>query len=105
MPRLIAREPSLLWDLIISHLIKTANYVSTPQPIRTQACETIADIVTQAMNYASSDHIEIDERIQMQLLVSLSQLVNNPEKNTQDLSKGLPVEVRKTGLETLNKLL
>ncbi|RIA83990.1 hypothetical protein C1645_880206 [Glomus cerebriforme] len=100
MPRLIVREPSLIWDLIISHLIKTANYVSTPTTIRMQACETIADIVIQAMSYASSEHIEIDERIQMQLLVSLSQLVNNPEKNFQDISK-----VRRMGLETLNKLL
>ncbi|CAB4394110.1 unnamed protein product [Rhizophagus irregularis] len=105
MPRLIAREPSLIWDLIISHLIKTANYVSTPPPIRMQSCETIADIVIQAMSYASSEHIEIDERIQMQLLVSLSQLVNNPEKNPQDVSKSFHVEVRKMGLETLNKLL
>ncbi|CAG8443203.1 6201_t:CDS:10 [Funneliformis caledonium] len=105
MPRLIAREPSLLWDLIISHLIKTANYVSTPQPIRMQACETIADIVTQAMGYASSDHMEIDERVQMQLLTSLSQLVNNSEKSTQEIGKGFHVEVRKMGLETLNKLL
>ncbi|CAI2181355.1 20085_t:CDS:10 [Funneliformis geosporum] len=105
MPRLIACEPSLLWDLIISHLIKTANYVSTPQPIRTHACETIADIVTQAMGYASSDHMEIDERLQMQLLTSLSQLVNNSEKNTQEIGKGFHVEVRKMGLETLNKLL
>jgi hypothetical protein len=105
MSRLIAREPSLIWDIIISHLIKTANYVSTPPPIRMQACETIADIVIQAMGYASSEHIEIDERIQMQLLVSLSQLVNNPEKTPQDMSKGFQVEVRKMGLETLNKLL
>ncbi|GES88442.1 hypothetical protein RCL_jg5346.t1 [Rhizophagus clarus] len=105
MSRLIAREPSLIWDLIISHLIKTANYVSTPPPIRMQACETIADIVIQAMSYASSEHLEIDERMQMQLLVSLSQLVNNPEKNLQDTSKGFHVEVSKMGLETLNKLL
>src|SRR2546430_132211 len=55
MPRLIAREPSLIWDLIISHLIKTANYVSTPPPIRIQACETIADIVIHTPSFGVSN--------------------------------------------------
>ncbi|RHZ78300.1 hypothetical protein Glove_166g199 [Diversispora epigaea] len=102
---MIAREPTLIWDLIVSHLITTANYVSTPQQIRKQACKTLDDIIIASMSYASSIQLESDERIQMQLLVSLNQLINNPNMIAQNLSKGFYVNVQKRGLETLNKLL
>ncbi|CAJ0630351.1 10027_t:CDS:10 [Entrophospora sp. SA101] len=103
--RVIVQEPSLIWDLIISHLIIIANYISTPQLIRLQACETLADIVISSMNYAESVQMENDERIQMQLLLAINQLVNNLERNPQTNNKGFYIEVQKMGLETLNKLL
>lgn len=103
--RLIAREPKLIWDLIVSNLITTANYISTPQQVRMQACETLSDIIITSMRYTSSAQIGSDERIQMQLLNSLSHLVNDPERSSRGYSKGFYVEVQKMGLETLNKLL
>ncbi|CAJ0749553.1 9943_t:CDS:2 [Entrophospora sp. SA101] len=106
--RMIVQDPSLIWDLIISHLIVIANYISTPQtpqPIRLQACETLADIVISSINYAESVQMENDERIQMQLLLAINQLVNNPERNSQTNNKGFYIEVQKMGLETLDKLL
>ncbi|CAG8510749.1 17383_t:CDS:10, partial [Dentiscutata heterogama] len=103
--RLIAREPKLIWDLIVSNLITTANYISTPQQVRMQACEILSDIIITSMSYTSSAQIGSDERIQMQLLTSLSHLVNDPERTSRGYSKGFYVEVQKMGLETLNKLL
>ncbi|CAG8467852.1 8909_t:CDS:10 [Cetraspora pellucida] len=103
--RLIAREPALIWDLIVSNLITTANYISTPQQVRMQACESLSDIIITSMSYTSSAHMGNDERIQMQLLTSLSHLVNDPERASRGYSKGFYVEVQKMGLETLNKLL
>ncbi|CAG8503304.1 19215_t:CDS:10 [Racocetra persica] len=103
--RLIAREPTLIWDLIVSNLITTANYISTPQQVRMQACEALSDIIITSMSYTSSAQMGSDERIQMQLLTSLSHLVNDPERASRGYSKGFYVEVQKMGLETLNKLL
>ncbi|CAG8580348.1 13705_t:CDS:2, partial [Acaulospora colombiana] len=103
--RLIAREPSLIWNLIVSHLITTANYISTPHAIRMQACEALAEIIITSMSYASSAQMENDERIQMQLLVALNQLVNNSDRTSQNSNKGFYIDVQKMGLETLNKLL
>ena len=106
MARLIGREPLLVWDLVICHLITTAYHPSTPQQIRTQACESMDDIITSAMAYASEVGLEKDERIQMQLLVALSQLMDNSDRNAASGSvKGYYVEVQKMSLETLNKLL
>ena len=58
------------------------------------------------MSYASEVGLEKDERIQMQLLVALSQLMDNSDRNAASGSvKGYYVEVQKMSLETLNKLL
>ncbi|CAG8728403.1 12748_t:CDS:2, partial [Ambispora leptoticha] len=106
MHRLVTHELSLIWDLIVLHLIATANCISVPQPIRMQACESLDEAVISSMNHASSNQNETNERIQLQLLISLNQLVNNPERHsTSTGNKGQYVEVRKMGLETLNKLL
>ncbi|KAG9288486.1 hypothetical protein G9A89_015692 [Geosiphon pyriformis] len=105
MPRLVNYESSVIWDLIVSHLIATANYVSIPQLIRVQACESLDEIITTIMKYAGSVQIQSNEKLQSQLLLALNQLVNNPERFASSTGKGQYVEVRKMGLETLNKLL
>ncbi|CAG8700516.1 17274_t:CDS:2, partial [Racocetra fulgida] len=104
-PKSSPLKPTLIWDLIVSNLITTANYISTPQQVRMQACEALSDIIITSMSYTSSAQIGNDERIQMQLLTSLSHLVNDPERASRSYSKGFYVEVQKMGLETLNKLL
>ncbi|KAF7724885.1 hypothetical protein EC973_000598 [Apophysomyces ossiformis] len=101
------------WDLIMSHLIATANNSNTPSSIRTQCCEAIADIVIIAMNYILSEHKEAAEQLQTRLLRALDQCINYipPEDDLTGPSDGDRAnvrcfsEVQKMGLETLNKIL
>ncbi|CAG8495454.1 3413_t:CDS:10, partial [Scutellospora calospora] len=105
MHRMIACDPSLIWDLVTSHLIITTNNASTPHHIRIQACEALSDIIISAVNYVSLAQIKNNERIQSQLLISLYHMVDNSEWNSMRSSGGAYVEVQKIRLETLNKLL
>ncbi|KAG0164957.1 hypothetical protein DFQ30_009163 [Apophysomyces sp. BC1015] len=101
------------WDLIMSHLIATANNPQTPPTIRTQCCETVADIIITAMNYILSEHKDVDEKLQTRLLKALNQCINYVQQpddlNVNDGEKANAVkafaEVQKMGLETLNKIL
>jgi hypothetical protein len=88
---------SQVWDLIMTHLVSTANHPSTPPTIRTQCCETIADIILTAMSYVLSEYKQVDEITQTRLLLVLNKCINN---NKQPF-----VEVQKMSLETLNNLL
>jgi hypothetical protein len=116
MGRLINTEKessSKIWDLIMTHLIATANYPLTPAPIRTQCCDTIADIITNAMNYVLSEYKQVNESTQTRLLLALNQCINytppaNEEALIQETLNSNPKafsEVQKMGLETLNNLL
>ena len=62
MDRLINPQTSFMaCDIIINHLITTANYPLTPSAIRAQTCESISDIMISAMNVELStdkdDHL------------------------------------------------
>lgn len=111
MGRLISADKDCgAWDLITTHLIATANYAGTPDSIRTQCCESIADIITNAMECSLSEEKEPDENLQTRLLQALNQCINYtpPKDNDSEKSytthKAFP-EVQRMGLETLNKLL
>ncbi|CEG64314.1 hypothetical protein RMATCC62417_01309 [Rhizopus microsporus] len=99
-----------VWDLIMTHLIATANYPLTPSSIRTQCCETIADIITDVINYVISEYKQVDENIQTCLLLALSQCISytppaSEESLFQETSAKAFSEVQKMALETLNNLL
>ena len=105
------RDPGT-WDLITTHLIATANYPVTPSTIRTQCCESIADIIITAMDFSLSEHKEPDEKLQIRLLTALNQCINytpakgdSPLFNNTDSNNKTFTEVQRTGLDTLNKLL
>ncbi|KAI9248499.1 hypothetical protein BDA99DRAFT_548865 [Phascolomyces articulosus] len=107
------RDPGT-WDLITTHLIATANYPGTPSTIRTQCCESIADIIITAMDFSLSEHKEPDEKLQIRLLTALNQCINympakgeSPLFNSNNEGEKFKAftEVQQTGLETLNKLL
>ncbi|KAF0554404.1 endosomal peripheral membrane protein [Gigaspora margarita] len=105
MHRMIACDPSLIWDLVTSHLIIITNYISIPHHIRIQACEALADIIISAVNYISLSQIKNNERIQSQLLTSLYHMVDNSELTSLRSGNGVYVEIQRIRLETLNKLL
>lgn len=106
MDRLLNSEKDIGgWDLILSHLIATANYPQTPSSIRTQCCETIADIIITAMDHSLAENKETDEEFQIRLLTALNRCINySSSKEETDHGKTYP-EVQRMGLETLNKLL
>lgn len=97
----------------MTHLIATANYIYTPAPIRTQCCESIATIITIAMNYVLSEYKNVDETTQTRLLLALGQCINyspqlideNIPQDTLASNSKVFGEVQKMGLETLNNLL
>ncbi|CAO3586280.1 unnamed protein product [Absidia cylindrospora] len=94
------------WDLIMSHLITTANYINTPSPLRTQSCEIIPEIIIAAMNYALTEHKDAGDTTQNRLLKALNECINGIGINDQNSTLfGTFVSVQKMGLETLNNLL
>ncbi|KAL0093822.1 hypothetical protein F4703DRAFT_1831802 [Phycomyces blakesleeanus] len=115
MSRLISSEGDpVAWDLIITHLIDTANFASTPASIRTQCCEVISTIIITAMNQIIAEQKEADNQAQPRLLAALSQCINYSEEkskssevNNEKGSSGVKAfgEVQKMALETLNKIL
>lgn len=104
---------SQIWDLIMTHLIATANYPLTPTAIRTQCCDAISNIILTSMNYVLSEYKEVNEDTQTRLLLALNQCINytapaNEEALIQETLTNNPKafsEVQKMGLETLNNLL
>src|SRR4051812_39117799 len=90
----------------MTHLIKTANFLMTPSAIRSQVCEVIADIIDTSANHSLAQHLEKDEGIQKRLLIALNQCINVGSTTAAgDLTSRGFIEVQRTGLETLNKLL
>ncbi|RCI02023.1 hypothetical protein CU098_003406, partial [Rhizopus stolonifer] len=103
-------QSSKIWDLIMTHLIATANYPLTPASVRTQCCETIAEIIVDVMNYVLSEYKQVDETIQNCLLLALNQCINyNPpvkdEAMFQEAHMKASSEVQRMALETLNNVL
>ncbi|CAG8797368.1 22005_t:CDS:2, partial [Racocetra persica] len=105
MHRMIACDPTLIWDLVTSHLIITTNHISTPHHIRIQACKVLANIIVSTVNYVSLSQIKNNERIQSQLLISLYHMIDNSEWISLRSGGGVYVEVQKIRLETLYKVL
>ncbi|KAI8636873.1 hypothetical protein BD408DRAFT_396694 [Parasitella parasitica] len=116
MDRLINTQKessSKIWEIMMTHLIATANYPLTPAPIRTQCCETISTIITFAMEHVLSEYSKVNESTQTRLLLALNQCINytppaNEEALIQETLANNPKafsEVQKMGLETLNNLL
>ncbi|CAO3630367.1 unnamed protein product [Mucor hiemalis] len=104
---------SRIWDLIMSHLIATANYPLTPATVRTQCCDAISNIILISMNHVLSEYKIVNEATQNRLLLALNQCINytapaNEEALIQETLNNNPKafsEVQKMGLETLNNLL
>lgn len=104
---------SRIWDLIMSHLIATANYPLTPATVRTQCCDAISNIILISMNHVLSEYKIVNETTQNRLLLALNQCINytapaNEEALIQETLNNNPKafsEVQKMGLETLNNLL
>lgn len=117
MERLINPKTSFVaWDIIVKHLITTANYPLTPSAIRAQTCESISDIVISAMNVELSTNKDDHEKVQLRLLSALSQCIIDSSSPSVAVDTGdqsgssvyMPKtssEAQKMALETLNRLL
>ncbi|KAI9277773.1 hypothetical protein BY458DRAFT_504032 [Sporodiniella umbellata] len=98
-----------IWNIVLNHMISTANYLSTPAGIRAQSCEAIAEIIMEAMNSALLEYEHVDEAIQRCLLLALNQCIvnvpHNEEASSQDSHSKALNEVQRMGLETLHNIL
>lgn len=116
MERLINPQTSFIaWDIIVNHLIITANYPLTPSAIRAQTCESISDIVIAAMNVELSTNQDDHEKVQTRLLTALGQCIIDTaaQTNSADSNSSTSAvfvtrtssESQRMALETLNRLL
>jgi hypothetical protein len=116
MERLINPQTNFIaWDIIVNHLIITANYPFTPSAIRAQTCECISDIVISAMNVELSTNQDDHEKVQTRLLTALGQCIIDtvPQTNSAHLNSSkssvfvtrTSSESQRMALETLNRLL
>ncbi|KAJ2961960.1 hypothetical protein NQZ79_g2896 [Umbelopsis isabellina] len=116
MERLINPQTSFTaWEIIIDHLITTANYSLTPSAIRTQTCEAVSDIIISAMNVELSTDKQDHEKVQLRLLTALSQCIIDGPVQSQSMDVGGSIspllngkansEAQRMALETLNRLL
>ncbi|KAI8052917.1 guanine nucleotide exchange factor in Golgi transport N-terminal-domain-containing protein [Syncephalis plumigaleata] len=94
MRHLLSTTPeNKLWDLAIGHLIDTCIAAATPARLREQAGETIGELISSAMTTAETMAIQDDKHIQLRLL------------DHYVVCCILLVDIRRVGLETLDKLL
>ncbi|KAG1571611.1 hypothetical protein G6F50_004463 [Rhizopus delemar] len=107
-------QSSEIWNLIMTHLIATANYPLTPASIRTQCCEAITEIIVDVMNFVLSEYKQVDENIQTRLLLALNQCINYTPSTKEEetlfqessaINAKASNEVQKMALETLNNVL
>ncbi|KAJ9076915.1 Endocytosis and vacuole integrity protein [Entomophthora muscae] len=98
MPRLVNQASSDLWYVTLNNLIRIANGPNTAPGVRTQACETISDILLTGMSCANSMRLDSQERVQLQMVQPLSYWMGLNEEHVH-------ATVQKAALETLDKLL
>ncbi|KAI9593732.1 hypothetical protein BDF19DRAFT_447716 [Syncephalis fuscata] len=96
---------NILWNLTIGHLIDTCIAATTPWRVREQAGETIGELISSAMTTAETLGVQDNKNIQLRLLESLRRLVLEQTTSTDEMTISSLVDVRRVGLETLDKLL
>ncbi|RKP10941.1 guanine nucleotide exchange factor in Golgi transport N-terminal-domain-containing protein, partial [Thamnocephalis sphaerospora] len=105
MPRLLAVDDALLWQLTVEYLIDTSVGATTPWRVREQACDAVADLISSAMTTAETLRLQESEEIQLRLLTSLRRLVVDQMTTSDEATVSALTDVRRVGLETLDKLL
>ncbi|TPX54493.1 hypothetical protein PhCBS80983_g05899 [Powellomyces hirtus] len=112
--RLIKNADLSIWDFVINELVDMAHAPNCAPSVRAQLCHTISDILLAAVQVADLS----DPAIELKLLEPLRRLTLNdgnamvacsPTGDFEDrdkIAKGVWfVEVQKSGLETINKIL
>ncbi|KAJ3156735.1 hypothetical protein HDU86_003501 [Geranomyces michiganensis] len=112
--RLIKSSDLTIWDFIITELVEMAHRPNCAPSVRAQLCQTISDVLLAAVQVADFS----DPAIELKLLDPLRRLMLNdvgaagaesPMGETDDrdkISKSVWfVDVQKSGLETINKIM
>ncbi|WWC65124.1 uncharacterized protein I303_107738 [Kwoniella dejecticola CBS 10117] len=96
LDRIVNKQPEIGWTVITEHLIAVARHLTAPATIRTQASDTLGELLLSAVRIGNED------RIQDQVFEVLGKQVNvNPISNTLSAD----YEVRSAGYQTLNQIL
>ncbi|WWD20641.1 hypothetical protein CI109_105117 [Kwoniella shandongensis] len=96
MSRIVTKEPEVGWKVITQHLLAVARHLTAPSTIRTQASDTLGELLL------SSVRIGKDSRIQHQVF---DVLVRQVDVNPVSFSVSTDYDVRSSGYQTLNHLL
>ncbi|KAI8820484.1 uncharacterized protein EV422DRAFT_567906 [Fimicolochytrium jonesii] len=112
--RLMKSQDLAMWDFVIFELIDLAHSPACTGPIRTQLCLTLSDVLLAAVQVADFN----DNAVELKLLGPLRKLIltepgttalASPTNDNEDREKASKtawfVEVQKSGLETINKIL
>ncbi|KAG5456511.1 MAG: hypothetical protein BJ554DRAFT_3728, partial [Olpidium bornovanus] len=107
--RFANKDNPVVWEIVIPHLVDTANYVGAPQAIRVQACSGALDIVSASIAHAEEHGTFSVEAVQMRLLKPLSSLISGRGRHCgaehRDTKFSSNSDVQKLALETLEKIL
>ncbi|OCF58554.1 hypothetical protein L486_04587 [Kwoniella mangroviensis CBS 10435] len=94
--RIIKQEPEVGWTVVTQHLLAVARHLTAPATIRTQASDTLGELLLAAVRIGKED------RIQHQVFdVLVKQVDVHPVSNTISTD----YEVRSAGYQTLNQIL
>ncbi|KAI9139595.1 hypothetical protein BKA69DRAFT_1116837 [Paraphysoderma sedebokerense] len=97
----IATQLPEAWDLIINNLVNVANNSSSALSVRMLACESVCEIVSNAMQQLDRNSVQTDPVLQKKLLHPLNRITSSISASTTTVS----VEVPKQALDTLAKIL
>ncbi|WWC98642.1 hypothetical protein V866_005535 [Kwoniella sp. B9012] len=94
--RIITQEPEVGWSVVTQHLLAVARHLTAPATIRTQASDTLGELLLAAVRIGK------EARIQHQVFdVLVKQVDVHPVSNTISTD----YEVRSAGYQTLNQIL
>ncbi|KAJ3021237.1 hypothetical protein HKX48_008942 [Thoreauomyces humboldtii] len=112
--RLIKNTDLAMWDFLIGELVDMAHNPGCPGSIRIQLCQTFSDLLLAAVQVADLQ----DPAIELKLLEPLRRLMLNeasaasvasPSGDSEDREKIAKtlwfVDIQKSGLETINRIL
>ncbi|WWC92223.1 uncharacterized protein L201_007177 [Kwoniella dendrophila CBS 6074] len=96
LKRIVTEEPEIGWSVVTQHLLAVARHLTAPPTIRSQASDTLGELLLAAVRIGKED------RIQHQVFdVLVKQVDVHPISNTISTD----YEVRSAGFSTLNQIL
>ncbi|WRT70613.1 uncharacterized protein IL334_007611 [Kwoniella shivajii] len=94
--RIVTQEPEVGWSVVTQHLLAVARHLTAPSTTRTQASDTLGELLLAAIRIGK------DDRIQHQVF---DVLVRQVDIHPISYTISADYEVRSAGYQTLNQIL